>query len=49
MNRGYPWMTAGDRCLGHLGGTAGEDGAVPSLAAKVARQSTVKAGELLCR
>jgi hypothetical protein len=25
IDRGCPWMTAGDRCLGHVGGTAGED------------------------
>ena len=24
MNRGCPWMTAVDRCLGHAGGTPGE-------------------------
>jgi hypothetical protein len=24
-NGGCPWMTAVDRCLGHVGGTAGED------------------------
>jgi hypothetical protein len=24
-DRGCPWLTAGDRCLGHAGGTAGED------------------------
>ena len=32
-DRGYPWMTAVDRCLGHVGGTAGEDDAGWSLAA----------------
>ena len=25
MNRGCSWMTAGDRCLGHVGGTAGKE------------------------
>jgi hypothetical protein len=24
-DRGCPWMTAADRCLGHVGGTAGEN------------------------
>ena len=24
-DRGYPWMTAVDRCLGHVGGTADEE------------------------
>jgi hypothetical protein len=32
IDRGCPWMTAVDRCLGHGGGTAGEDDAAQSLA-----------------
>jgi hypothetical protein len=35
MNRGCPWMTAADRCLGHDGGTAGEDDVARSLRAMV--------------
>ena len=35
-NRGCPWMTAADRCLGHVGGTAGEDDVARSLSATVA-------------
>ena len=31
INRGCPWMTAADRCVGHVGGTAGEDGGARSL------------------
>jgi hypothetical protein len=27
MNRGYPWMTAVDRCLGHVEGTADKEDA----------------------
>ena len=32
-DRGCPWMTAADRCLGHAGGTAGEDEAGAGVAA----------------
>ena len=35
IDRGCPWMTAADRCLGHVGGTAGEDDAPRSVAATV--------------
>jgi hypothetical protein len=35
MNRGCPWMTAADRCVGHVGGTAGEDDVARSSAAMV--------------
>jgi hypothetical protein len=34
-DRGCPWMTAGYRCLGHVGGTAGEDEPASGLAAMV--------------
>jgi hypothetical protein len=34
--RGCPWMTAADRCLGHVGGTSGEDGVARNLLATVA-------------
>jgi hypothetical protein len=31
----YPWMTAADRCLGYVGGMAGEDQPRSSVAATV--------------
>jgi hypothetical protein len=31
MNRGCPWVTAGNRYVGHVGGTAGEDDLARSL------------------
>jgi hypothetical protein len=34
-DRCCPWMTAVDRCVGHVGGTAGEDDRTGSLAATV--------------
>jgi hypothetical protein len=38
-DRGYPWMTAVDRCLGHVGGTAGEDELGAGVAAMVSSHS----------
>ena len=35
MNRGCPSMTTGDRCVGHVGGTAGEKKPGSGLAATV--------------
>jgi hypothetical protein len=39
MNRGCPLMTADDRCVGHVGGTAGKGDLAQSLPAMLTSSS----------